>query len=226
MYGIKELKEQMEASLKKRTQGSYWTRTKGFKKLCKWAFNTCDTGNTGKLTKGELYTGLLLVYLNIASYAGPAACYPPSREIVDILFDACDLNKSDDIDEDEFVMIMVLLSSQLTWRILTYYAFIIILVPYVILWAIQALDKIGADDTILRIDKMISNHAPFPINRIVDLVPDSLWTQLPESIASFLIFSLALPFFWQKMDGYLEEAVEKKPASISKDENVEATKVD
>lgn len=178
--------------------------------MCKWAFKTCDTTGTGKLTKGELYTGLLLVYIKIAKYAGPAACYPPSREVVDALFNACDTSMSNDIDEDEFAIIMVLLSSQLTWRILTYYALIITLVPYIIMWSLQILHMIGIDTTFLRIDSMLSAYAPFPINRIVDLVPDSLWIKLPESIVSLLVFSFALPFCWQKMDGYLENTVEKK----------------
>jgi len=225
MYGIKKLRAGIEEALKKRTQGSYWTRTKWFKRLCKWAFKTCDTNLTGKLTKGELYTGLLLVYIKIARYAGPAACYPPSREIVDILFDASHSNESEDIDEDEFVMIMVVLFSQLTWRILSFYLLIITLVPYIIMSTLRILHNFGVDETFLRIDSVISAYAPFPINKIVDLVPDSVWIKLPESIVSCLVLSFALPYCWNKMDEYLEEVVDKNTTE-TRNENMEVTKMD
>lgn len=128
---IKDIMDRVrELKKKKKVSGSYWTRTKSFQKLCHWAFHTCDTSQTNHLSKDELYSGLLLVYINIARYAGPAACYPPSREVVDTLFDACDVDNSGSIEKDEFVSIMVILSSQLTSRIVTYYVFLILLLPY------------------------------------------------------------------------------------------------
>ena len=41
----------------------------------KWAFKVCDQNGSGRINKTELYTGMLLVYLNLAKYVGPAACY-------------------------------------------------------------------------------------------------------------------------------------------------------
>ena len=57
------------------TRGTLLTRTKAFKKLTKWAFQVCDNNHTGSINKTELYAGFLLVHLNLAKYAGPAACY-------------------------------------------------------------------------------------------------------------------------------------------------------
>jgi hypothetical protein len=55
--------------------GNVLTRSKPFGKLAQWAFSVCDSDNTGEVGKTELYCGLLLVHLNLAKYAGPAACY-------------------------------------------------------------------------------------------------------------------------------------------------------
>ena len=58
---------------------STWlTRSKPFKRLTKWAFSVCDTDETGKVAKAELYAGIILVHLQLAKYAGAAACYPPT----------------------------------------------------------------------------------------------------------------------------------------------------
>lgn len=161
-----------------------------------------------------------MVYLKIAKYAGPAACYPPDREVVDALFDTCNVDKCGEICCNEFVTIMVVLSSQLTWRILTFYAMIITLVPYIVMWAVQVLHIVGADDSFLRLDYYLSSYAPFPINRIVDLVPDSVWANLPQSIVSCGILSFALPYCWDSMDAYFQEVAEKKVATNSDSESL------
>jgi hypothetical protein len=205
---LKGLKSNWEAAVKQRAQGSYWTRTKTFKRLCTWAFKMCDNTKTGRLTKPELYSGLLLVYINLAKYAGPAACHPPSREVVDMLFDACDFDNSGDICEKEFVTIMIILSSQLTWRIFTFYTLMILLVPYVIMWTVNMLSFIGVEDTFLRMDRLIENYGPFPLNRAVVLVPDSVWEKLPKSLVSFGIFSFVIPYCWDTMDAHFQTVAE------------------
>merc|ERR1711957_1067979 len=99
-----------------------------------------------------------------------------------MLFDACDSSQDGTIEEEEFKIIMVVLTSQLTWRIASYYALIITLVPYILSYSLGFLDRIGVDETFTRMDSFLSAYAPFPINKIVDLVPDSIWVKLPESI--------------------------------------------
>jgi len=107
------------------------TRTKMFRKLTKKAFEQCDKNKTGKIGKTELYTGIILVHLQLAKYVGPAACSPPSRETIDKLFDASDDDKSGYIDENEFAQIMVICFGQITSRIAVYMFFMVLLVPYV-----------------------------------------------------------------------------------------------
>ena len=46
---------------------SFLTRSKAFKSVVKWAFSVCDDDKTGEIQKNELYTGVILVHLKIAS---------------------------------------------------------------------------------------------------------------------------------------------------------------
>ena len=118
---------------KETIQGGFdWlTRSKPFRKLTKWAFQQCDLDQTGKIGKPELYAGILLVHVQLAKYAGAAACYPPSRQAIYELFDASDDDNSGSIDENEFGIIMVVCCAQISSRILVYYAIIILMVPYI-----------------------------------------------------------------------------------------------
>jgi hypothetical protein len=110
--------------------GSFLTRTTAFKKLTKWAFSVCDSDKTGQLGKSELFAGLLLVHVNLAKYAGAAACYPPSREVVEQLFEASDDDNSGDIDEEEFTCIVVICCGQIFSRMLVYYSVFVVMAPY------------------------------------------------------------------------------------------------
>jgi len=144
-----------------------------------------------------------------------------------MLFDACDIDQSAFIEEDEFDLIMVVLSSQLTWRIATYYAVMITLVPYMIMWSLQFLNWFGVDETFTRMDTFLSAYAPFPFSIIVDLVPDSTWVKLPEILLSFGVFSFTMPYFWFVMDNYLEGvAIEKNSTSTSESQCPKTAKVD
>lgn len=86
---------------------NFVTRSEAFRKLCKYVFRICDSTHTGSVNSTELYAGVLLVHLNLAKYAGPAACYPANRDAVDKLFMASDDDNSGGVDEAEFMNIMV-----------------------------------------------------------------------------------------------------------------------
>ena len=212
------MNERMNQSIEKKSLGSFWTRTKAFKKLCQKAFKACDTSNSGRLSKEELYSGLLLVYINIAKYAGPAACYPPSRKVVNDLFDACDENESGDICEQEFVSIIIILSSQMTWRIATYYLFLILMLPYVIDLLISMLCWLRLDDLVDGMHENFESYAPEIFISLKNLVPDSLWGQLPESIVGFAIFSM-IPLCWDMMDKYLYNVAEEMEVEAEHSKN-------
>jgi hypothetical protein len=144
----------------------------------------------------------------MARYAGPAACYPPSRSVVDTLFDACDIDKSGDISEDEFETIVIILSSQLTWRTVTYYVFLIMMLPYVVDLLLHFLEFVGFD-TILKGLKHVSYSCVPGLDKVGSIVPASFWEQLPESLVSFLLFSAMVPFCWGRMDEYFQDIAEK-----------------
>jgi Ca2+-binding EF-hand superfamily protein len=104
------------------SSSSYLTRTKTFEKLAKYAFAMCNSDKeSGKIDKTELYAGILLVHLNLAKYAGAAACYPPSRATVEKLFDVVDVDNSKTIDEQEFIHILKICSVDIASRVFVYY---------------------------------------------------------------------------------------------------------
>jgi Ca2+-binding EF-hand superfamily protein len=96
------------ADLSSRQTYTFLTRTKAFQRLVAWAFSACDNDKTGEINKSELYAGILLVHVTLAKYAGAAACYPPTRQVIDELFEASDTDKSGTILEEEFTQIMVI----------------------------------------------------------------------------------------------------------------------
>lgn len=91
----------------KQVTSNWITRSYHFKKLCRYVFDICDKNKTGAINSTELYAGVLLVHLTLAKYAGPAACYPASRETVEELFKASDDDDSGGIDKEEFETIVV-----------------------------------------------------------------------------------------------------------------------
>lgn len=66
---------------------SFLTRSRAFKSLVKWAFNICDTDKSGTIDKAELYTGVLLVHLKIASKSNGISdityCFPVASTLKD-----------------------------------------------------------------------------------------------------------------------------------------------
>jgi hypothetical protein len=62
-------------SLDPAEHGNFLTRLKAFQKLSDMSFDICDPEKTGAVGKSDLYAGVILVHLNLAKYAGPAACY-------------------------------------------------------------------------------------------------------------------------------------------------------
>ncbi len=50
------------------------TQSKAFHRLVDWAYGVCDTKKTNHISSEQLYSGLLLVHLNLARFCGSAAC--------------------------------------------------------------------------------------------------------------------------------------------------------
>jgi hypothetical protein len=55
---------------------------------------------------------------------------------------------------------MIILGSQITSRMLVYYAILIMLVPYVAAWSLKFFDFIGVDEAFLSFDVIFDKFAP------------------------------------------------------------------
>jgi len=84
-----------------------WCSNPAFKRLTAWAFEVCDAEHSKAVDKSELYAGILLVHLQIARYAGVAACHPPGREQIYDLFDLIDWQRTGYLNEEDFTDIVV-----------------------------------------------------------------------------------------------------------------------
>jgi hypothetical protein len=177
--------------------GSFLTRTRAFKKLTKWAFSVCDNDKTGQLGKSELYAGLLLVHVNLAKYAGAAACYPPSRVVVEQLFEASDDDNSGYIDEEEFTSIVMICCGQISSRILVYYSIIVLLVPYLARNIVSNIDALDLGSELLR----PGLYLPKPV---VDIA-----LHVMEPAVGLVFFFLLIPLLFNVIDSFSKTAAEK-----------------
>jgi hypothetical protein len=168
------------------------TRTKTFSKLVHWAFTICDTKKEGRIGKSELYAGILLVHLTLAKYAGPAACYPPTIDVVYNLFDAADDDNSGTIDEEEFQQIVIICFGQITSRILVYYLLIIVMVPYVASGIISIATQL---DNIFNWNVSNKSH---PVLHYIDNI--ITFGALAQKIVSTVLFAIVVPKFFDWID--------------------------
>lgn len=181
------------------------TRSKAFQKLTKEVFRVCDQDKTGKLSKAELHTGILLVHLNLAKYAGAAACYPPSRAAIDNLFDACDSDKSGFIDEKEFESILVRCCAQITSRILVYFTVIVFLVPYVARAVITVLTTC---------DQWLELKLAEQVGFFAFVEKILTFGQLAENVVATTLFFLVVPYLFDSIDRLASAKEEKVSSTI------------
>ncbi|EEC48398.1 predicted protein [Phaeodactylum tricornutum CCAP 1055/1] len=169
----------------------------------------------GRVGRTELYAGILVVHLNLAKYAGAAACYPPTRATVEELFVAVDDDKSGYIDEEEFKQIVVICCVDVTSRIVTYYSILILLVPYVteaLLTGFCTLDhSLGWD--------IQKSHAP-ALQWVESILS---WNEIAEKAVGFILFILVIPIFFDYIDRSskavgMKTISEKPPSPDSKTE--------
>jgi len=152
--------------------GTILTNSKIFQDLVCKAFQICDDSGDGVVDEAELYAGLLLVHLNLAKHAGPAACYPPTRIVCDRLFEAADKDNSGGLDKQQFHSVMCILCVQILSRMLVYYMVLILCVP------------------------ILASHVIF-----LAQIPEGTFLELAtrESV-SIIMFFLAVPVLWNKID--------------------------
>ena len=174
---------------------TFLTRSAAFRRLSKWAFTVCDKDGTGQISQSELYAGILLVHVNLAKYAGAAACYPPTRDVCDELFVAADADQSGHIDESEFLEIVQICSVDIAGRIVVYYSILILLVPYIADVAVFVLFQLD--------DWMDWELKGLQENAVVQMVENMIsWKELTDRCVSMTLFFLVIPMLFDHIDRY------------------------
>ena len=105
------------------------TRSKYFRSVAKRVFCDLDVDGSGTLDVDELYSGVLLVHLQLAKFAGSAACKPPSRARVQELFFDFDEDLSESLDVEEFISMCTLLMGQVLGRVIFQWVFTLLISP-------------------------------------------------------------------------------------------------
>jgi len=148
------------------------TRSKAFQLVASKAFDAIDDSGNGIIDEAELYAGLLLVHLNLAKHAGPAACYPPTRKVCDRLFENADRDQTGGIDRTEFQIIVGLMCAQILSRMLVYYIVLILCVPILATFVVKT----------------------------ANLPPDSKLELVSRETVSVSVFYIVIPLLWNQID--------------------------
>ena len=170
---------------------SILTNTAAFRRLARWAFGVCDNDKTGRINQDEMYAGILLVHVNLAKYAGAAACYPPTRAVVDELFVGADKDHSGTIDEEEFLEIVKICSVDIASRIIVYYSILILLVPYIADAIVWILFQFGWDV-----------KSFFPQDGLLFKLFFSYvsWKEMTDRVVSTVLFFAVIPMLFDAID--------------------------
>mmetsp|Transcript_9096 Transcript_9096/g.18384 ORF Transcript_9096/g.18384 Transcript_9096/m.18384 type:complete len:239 (-) Transcript_9096:52-768(-) len=179
-------------------RSNFLTRRKAVRNKMMKIFNSLDTDGSGTLSPDELYSGVLMIHLELAKYVGPAACKPPSRRVVGDLFWEFDADDSGTLDKDEFCNLTIILLSNIMGRILFQFSMTIALVPFlaprILIRINSALDTLIEANPFEAASVISSSYssalATYPIlPTIISKIPSTL----PLTIISVVIVSLVVP---------------------------------
>mmetsp|Transcript_21521 Transcript_21521/g.26624 ORF Transcript_21521/g.26624 Transcript_21521/m.26624 type:complete len:215 (-) Transcript_21521:32-676(-) len=205
-----------------------------------WAFDVVDTDKSGDVDKKELYAGLLLIHINLATYAGPAACKPMTREMVDEVFDKMDVDSSGTLNRGEFQEVMMILCSQIFSRVIMQWSLTLLIVPMVAQYCldlafnvIECMQRYATQMDVLvemtsflygRILQMIATvsilwdqYSPPLIKKImghakdvIDIIPDDVWETFPVTLVSCIMGCMVVPYTILRIDGFFSSLADKK----------------
>lgn len=181
--------------------------------------------NQAPLTKKELYTGLILIHLNLAAYVGPAACSPASKEYVDQMFDMLDKDRNGSLNKEEFTVLMSILCSQITTRVFIQLSMTILIVPFIseyfvdfmkdsyrVFWVILAqidekedmsefvmkMMKYGWDGVLLLTPPILQTF----ISSVYDALSEGYMDGMPLTIMSCVLGCMIVPWILFKCDEF------------------------
>lgn len=217
---------------------SWFCRTEYFQKLCDTAFEMVDADHSGCVDVNELYSGLLLIHLKLGTYAGPAACRPLSRDRCLAVFQKMDVDRSGTLDREEFRNVMVVLFSNVVFRVMVQWSMTLMIVPVVARAILDALvhlvhftvnfiatldeDYELADELESTIestwDKMVRLSPDFLVRAVIHvydflaLVPESMWEALPLTILSTILGIVVVPWCIFQVDDFFQTIADRKAA--------------
>ncbi|GKY97004.1 hypothetical protein MPSEU_000659200 [Mayamaea pseudoterrestris] len=122
------------------TPYSILTRARFFQSMIDNAFEEVDTDHSGLVDETQLYNALLQIHLKLGVYAGPAACRPLPRSRCQAIFDKFDIDENGFLDREEFGKVVVLMFSNVLFRVAVQWSMTILIVPVV---AREILDGAG-----------------------------------------------------------------------------------
>jgi hypothetical protein len=193
----------------RRRGGLRLVESAAFKGLSEWAFAVCNSEGDGRIQREELYSGILLVHLHLATYVGVAACRPLNRTQVDELFQmAASHDNAKTIGQREFEDIVMYSCAQIGSRIGVYYSMLLVLAPFL-------------TSRLLRTARYFKNALGLGLYRRGKFVPwfESLWIMgewLIEHAVSVSVFALVVPWAFSKIDPYTRRLIKprKEPKNI------------
>jgi EF hand len=219
------------------TTSSWLCRTKYFRNMCDAAFETIDQDESGSVDEKELYSGLLLIHLQLGMYAGPAACKPLGRERVSKIFYEMDVDRSGSLDRDEFRAVMMLLFSNVVFRVMVQWSMTLMIVPCIarsLLDAIYAtldflynivtnLDEYSHmanafELTLEAIGEAIVDHLlPSIVVKLaatahfyLQTIPDAVWNSIPLTLLSTILGMLVVPYLILQVDDFFQHLAARK----------------
>lgn len=189
--------------------------------------------NSGSIDKKEMYSALLLVHLKLATCMGPAACKPPTRKYVNSIFDHLDIDKSGELEREEFACAMTILCSQITSRVFIQWTMVLMIVPFIskmildclvnLIWILRSI-WIKVDqyeefteyvETFAR--KMVTTIfelMPSKVQQLLATLPVDIMSSIPLTIVSSLLGTILVPYLIFKCDeAFHKMAAKKKNAS-------------
>ncbi len=214
-----------------RPRGTAWLRNSlYFRKICDGAFEGIDVDKSGSVDKKELYSGILLVHLNLGMYLGPAACKPLDRDKCNSIFEKMDVDRSGTLGKEEFRNVMIFLFGNVLLRVIVQWTATVTLVPIVaqhaLNWLYYACGRLY--ETISTLDdrfivanwvevalkatfQFVLRCLPGPtllvISEVDDFLqglPNSVWNAAPLALLSSILGIVVVPWIIFQIDDFFQ----------------------
>ena len=145
---------------------------------------------------------------------------PATRETVDKLFDASDVDKSGTIDEEEFTKIMVLTCGSIASRIVLYLALLLFLSPVLAKIIVTILAYTIGSSAIVQ---FLIHAIRDPLTKVAVLNNLVNWDTLLESIFGKVVFMVAFPIVFGAIDSFHQAAAEGEMLAAALSSNKKKT---